>query len=122
MYVVLNILHLGVRLVGGLNDAQGRVEIYYEGQWGTICDEGWDINGGTVVCHQLGYQRALTITNGASNFGPGNGPIQFHHVTCQGNESNLFTCLLSKNTSACLHHQDAGVICAGICIYKLNYN
>ena len=50
----------------------------------------------------------------ASDFGPGNGPIQFHNVTCQGNENNLFMCLFSRSTSACLHHQDVGVICAGI--------
>ena len=65
------------------------------------------------MCHQLGYQQALEITTGASNFGPGSGPIHFQEVACQGSESNLFMCSLSRNTSACLHNQDAGVICAG---------
>ena len=96
-----------------MNDAQGRVEVYYEGEWGTVCDEGWDINDGTVVCHQLGYQQALGVTTGASDFGPGSGPIHFQDVTCQGNENNIFMCLLSRNRTSCLHSQDAGVICAG---------
>ena len=65
------------------------------------------------MCHQLGYQQALAITTGASDFGPGNGPIHFQDVTCQGNENNIFMCLLPRNEASCLHSQDAGVICAG---------
>ena len=65
------------------------------------------------MCHQLGYQRALGITTGASNFGPGNGPIHFQDVACQGSESNLFMCSFSRNITSCSHNQDVGVICAG---------
>ena len=110
---------LGIRLAGGTNNAEGRIEVYYEGEWGTVCDEGWDINDGTVVCHQLGYQQSLAITTGASDFGPGNGPIHFQDVTCQGNENNIFMCSLLRNRTSCLHSQDAGVICAGN--YKYTY-
>ena len=88
--------------------------MYYEGEWGTVCDEAWDINDGLVVCHQLGYQRALSIITGASDFGPGSGLIHFQDVTCQGSESNLFMCSFSRNTT-CSHNRDAGVICAGRC-------
>ena len=111
MYIAF--VSLGVRLADGLNNAQGRVEIYYDGEWGTVCDRGWDVNDGTVVCQQLGYQQALTITTGASNFGPGSGPVKLQDVSCQGDENNLFMCSFPRNTSTCLHDQDAGVICAG---------
>ena len=37
-----------VRLVDGRTPNQGRVEIQYNGEWGTVCDNGWDLNDVTV--------------------------------------------------------------------------
>ena len=43
------------RLVNGILENEGRIEICYNGVWGTICDQGWDKTDGHVLCTQLGY-------------------------------------------------------------------
>ena len=44
-----------IRLLGGNFSNQGRVEVYCNEQWGTICDNGFDSNDANAVCRQLGY-------------------------------------------------------------------
>lgn len=60
-----------VRLADGPNAYTGRVEVYANGTWGTVCDDQWDINAGHVVCQQLGFSKATSIHE-AAEFGPGN--------------------------------------------------
>ena len=44
-----------VRLVDGRNAAEGRVEFCFSNQWGTVCDDSWNVNDARVVCRQLGF-------------------------------------------------------------------
>jgi len=61
---------LPTRIVGGNVDSEGRVEVYYNDQWGTVCDDDWDLVDATVVCRQLGYTGAIGATTN-SFFGRG---------------------------------------------------
>ena len=102
-----------LRLVGGTSAGEGRVEVYLNGEWGTVCDDNWDINDATVACQQLGHLRAVSALGGAY-FGEGSGPIWYDNVDCVGNETNIAQCSHSGiGLHNCNHSQDAGVICGG---------
>ncbi|XP_041473168.1 deleted in malignant brain tumors 1 protein-like isoform X2 [Lytechinus variegatus] len=101
---------MGLRLVGGNNIFEGRVEVNVNNTWGTVCDDYWDMDDATVVCSQLGLGRAVEARKYAS-FGRGFGPIHMDDVQCAGDEETIFDCEYNNQTS-CSHNEDAGVVCA----------
>ena len=103
---------LSVRLRGSDVQGSGRVEVYYNGTWGTVCDNSWDIRDADVVCRMLGYTHALQATC-CGKYGKGKGKIWLEGVTCTGEETNLFNCThRGWGKNRCRHREDAGVMCA----------
>ncbi|XP_077169359.1 scavenger receptor cysteine-rich domain-containing protein DMBT1-like [Paroedura picta] len=103
-----------LRLVNGTSPCSGRVEVLHNGQWGTVCDYGWDMEDAGVVCRQVGCMTALSALPGA-HFGRGTGPIWLDHVRCNGMESTLSQCLARPwGDNSCHHGYDASVICTDI--------
>ncbi|KAK2856304.1 hypothetical protein Q5P01_005039 [Channa striata] len=102
-----------LRLISGTGECAGRVEIFYKGQWGTVCDDEWGMSNGDVVCRQLGCGHAVS-TPGNAHFGRGSGPIWLDNVECTGQESALTHCKHPGfGANNCGHGEDAGVICLG---------
>ena len=102
-----------VRLVNSSGPHKGRVEVFLLGQWGTVCDNRWDLADAMVVCNQLGYLRAVGAPRSAA-FGAGSGLSWYYYVECTGNESSLNECnhyTFNNFGRACPHSQDAGVVC-----------
>ncbi|KAH9508829.1 hypothetical protein Btru_050159 [Bulinus truncatus] len=104
-----------VRLVGGSNAYEGTVEVFFNGRWGSICDDHWTNNDAQVVCIMLGYQGNGAQAIGGGAFVPGQNSIWLTNVTCTGSEPSLYQCQHDQwGVTQCLHNQDAGITCSSV--------
>ncbi|TMS04316.1 Neurotrypsin [Larimichthys crocea] len=100
-----------VRLVAGESRKEGRVEVFINGQWGSVCDDGWNDVNAAVVCRQLGF-TGVAKARSMAYFGEGRGPIHLDNVRCSGTEMSLGQCqAVGQDGHDCRHSEDAGVIC-----------
>nr|XP_054770412.1 LOW QUALITY PROTEIN: cubilin-like [Lytechinus pictus] len=101
-----------IRLVGGSGPHEGRVELYHNNIWGTVCDDDWGAEDATVVCRMLGYRTVIAFWSRAY-FGPGTGQIWLDDLQCSGDEKHVIDCThaMPTGTNNCGHSEDAGVTC-----------
>ena len=104
-----------LRLVGGETELEGRVEIYHDGVWGTVCDDG-EFAVGTlsadVVCRELGFAGADSVDFSVPS---GVDPIWLDDVECVGTETRLIDCPSAPfGVNNCGHSEDVGVVCLPI--------
>ncbi|XP_041481809.1 deleted in malignant brain tumors 1 protein-like [Lytechinus variegatus] len=99
------------RLVNGDDPSEGRLEVYYDGVWGTVCDHSWYSTNSYVVCRSLGFPGYIGHVYNAY-FGQGTGPIHLNHVTCMGDEGSIFDCRhYGVGNNHCYHSEDIGIRC-----------
>ncbi len=129
-----------VRLMGGVNITQGRLEICVNDAWGTVCSNRFGTNEAVVVCRQLQFSESsesgscIYINNDSlsklcvgvisiigsdlSEFGQSPSPIFLDNLACTGSESNLSSCHRSViGLHQCDHSQDVGLQCFGMSPY-----
>ena len=90
------------------------MEVYHNGEWGTVCDNGWDLNDAQVVCRELGYNNTIAVRY-SSFYGQASHSkkIWLSDLNCIGTEWTIGNCLHEGwNVHDCNHYEDAGVKCA----------
>ncbi|XP_078392583.1 scavenger receptor cysteine-rich type 1 protein M130-like [Cetorhinus maximus] len=106
--------HKELRLVNGMHRCEGRVEVFYNGTWGTVCSESLDSHDAEVICKQLQCGHLASIDYYARLFGEGSGPIWLDEVECMSHESTIWQCQTDPwGKHNCHHREDAGVVCSG---------
>ena len=100
-----------IRLVGGSVPSEGRVELFYEGEWGRVVVDSYTV--ARVACRQAGYP----YTGGTASFGQGSGPVWVFITWCTGDEERVERCFHDGwRHNKCPSCPDLGVRCLGECV------
>lgn len=114
---ILAVPNINIRLVQGDVAYEGLVEVFHDGEWGTVCGRSWDNTDAGVVCKELGYLGGEGGYNHWMGFDPGLGTrvIWMAFVGCDGSEPSLVNCTNTADPwyriKWCTHNEDAAVKC-----------
>uniref|UniRef100_A0A1X7SF93 SRCR domain-containing protein n=1 Tax=Amphimedon queenslandica TaxID=400682 RepID=A0A1X7SF93_AMPQE len=100
-----------IRLQGGTYSSYGRLEVYCNGQWGTVCDDTFDATDARVACRQLGYSDYNSYSGNLA--GSSSQPIWLDRVYCSSSDSCLAYCesCPSSEYHNCRHSEDVALGC-----------
>ena len=106
-----------MRLVGGQDNSEGRIEVKNEEVWGTVCSDGFDRNDANVVCKYLGRPGVEEVYSAADILNiesAQDSPIWLSDLECTGQEDNPFHCSqkVMKHHTNCDHNQDVAIKCS----------
>jgi len=112
------------------NEKEGRLEVWYKGEWGTVCDDGFDDNDAVVVCRTFGFTGGAKLHAGYGFYSwdndnnvnemdvgkVGSGVIWLTSVNCVGTEASFFECPVVANkanwgNTDCYHWEDVFMKC-----------
>ena len=98
----------------GITSNQGRVELFLNSTWGTICDDSWGIEEANVICRMLNYSEGAWSAPCCGWFGGDDVPrkIWLDDVHCVGDEQSIAECRHGGwGRHNCEPGDDAGVVC-----------
>jgi len=102
-----------VALFGGRSPREGRLEVYHNGRWGTVCDDGFTDAAVKVVCYSLGFGYIGREVN-IDAYGMGEGTIWLDDIECSGTEEHISNCShRGWGSHNCGHHEDVAISCVG---------
>ena len=121
-----------LRLVNtGSTQFGGRLEVYYNNEWGTVCDDSWGSSDATVACRQMGFVGVSDSDSSLFGSGASSQSIWLDDVACSGSESRLIDCSHAGiGNENCGHIEDVGIVCSNgklnwegsrICEYTHNF-
>ena len=100
-------------LFGGGSPREGRLEVYHNGTWGTVCDDGFNDAAARFVCYSLGFGYVGREMN-ISRYGIGTGQIWLDDINCIGKERHIGECYHKGwGVHDCRHSEDVAVNCLG---------
>ncbi|XP_033749249.1 scavenger receptor cysteine-rich type 1 protein M130-like [Pecten maximus] len=94
------------------SEYQGRIEVFHNGVWGTVCDDIFDTDDAMVVCRTLGYNTLHPVIKASAGYGEGSGTIWMDNLNCNGTEDDIQDCRFNGwGSNDCSHGEDVGVSC-----------
>ena len=89
-----------IRLTGGLTIYEGKVEVFINGQWGTVCSDGIGTNEAETLCRSLGLGpfQSISYDTGGNTAGI---PLIISDLKCSENYNHFMKCQFNQSSPVC---------------------